>query len=274
MRPVRRLQPCCCGAHDSYQAASKEPAAASASWPGHLLQLCFMLSCWRTLPQNQACVCSIFNFDVVRACAQRYFCVKAGSWLPLNSSCAAPAQKMATPYKAPMGAVTKPAEEESVRVHRIRITLTSKNVVNLEKGTPTRARLAIQPICLWPCHFSRAGKKIFCDLHSLRSTEPRLIGFASPRRSVRRPDSRRQGKAAEGEGAGAYADQGPAHHHPQVSLRRGCAPAPPSLPASAAPLRKPLTAAACTPPRAQLPRRACSHLHHSSRRQHELRVMV
>ena len=42
---------------------------------------------------------------------------------------------MATAYKPPVGAGKTGAEEETVRVHRIRITLTSKNVVNLEKGT-------------------------------------------------------------------------------------------------------------------------------------------
>ena len=41
---------------------------------------------------------------------------------------------MTTPYKAPMGATKPAADEEAVRVHRIRITLTSKNVMNLEKG--------------------------------------------------------------------------------------------------------------------------------------------
>lgn len=40
---------------------------------------------------------------------------------------------MATAYKPPQ-AGGKGADEEAVRVHRIRITLTSKNVVNLEKG--------------------------------------------------------------------------------------------------------------------------------------------
>lgn len=42
---------------------------------------------------------------------------------------------MTTPYKAPQGE-GKAAGEETVRVHRIRITLTSKNVANLEKGAP------------------------------------------------------------------------------------------------------------------------------------------
>lgn len=45
---------------------------------------------------------------------------------------------MATAYKPPQGG--KGADEEAVRVHRIRITLTSKNVVNLEKGERRRAR--------------------------------------------------------------------------------------------------------------------------------------
>ena len=42
---------------------------------------------------------------------------------------------MSTPYKAP-GGEGKSAAEELQRVHRIRITLTSKNVANLEKGAP------------------------------------------------------------------------------------------------------------------------------------------
>lgn len=46
---------------------------------------------------------------------------------------------MATAYKPPQGG--KGADEEAVRVHRIRITLTSKNVVNLEKGALIYASL-------------------------------------------------------------------------------------------------------------------------------------
>ena len=42
---------------------------------------------------------------------------------------------MATAYKAPQGE-GKSVAEELQRVHRIRITLTSKNVANLEKGAP------------------------------------------------------------------------------------------------------------------------------------------
>jgi hypothetical protein len=42
---------------------------------------------------------------------------------------------MSTAYKAPQGE-GKSAAEELQRVHRIRITLTSKNVANLEKGAP------------------------------------------------------------------------------------------------------------------------------------------
>ena len=44
-------------------------------------------------------------------------------------------RSMSTPYKAP-GGEGKSAAEELQRVHRIRITLTSKNVANLEKGAP------------------------------------------------------------------------------------------------------------------------------------------
>jgi hypothetical protein len=42
---------------------------------------------------------------------------------------------MSTAYKPPQGE-GKSAAEELQRVHRIRITLTSKNVANLEKGAP------------------------------------------------------------------------------------------------------------------------------------------
>jgi len=51
---------------------------------------------------------------------------------------------MSTAYKAPQGE-GKSAAEELQRVHRIRITLTSKNVANLEKGAPPPLPRTPQP---------------------------------------------------------------------------------------------------------------------------------
>ena len=53
---------------------------------------------------------------------------------------------MTTPYKAPQGE-GKAAGEETVRVHRIRITLTSKNVANLEKGAHCHSPGAVPRAC-------------------------------------------------------------------------------------------------------------------------------
>lgn len=105
-------------------------------------------------------------------------------------------------------------EEEGAQVHRIRITLTSRNVKNLEKGRQ-RARGGLSKIngC-----FAIAISSVE-ELLSLLVHIPLYVKILW--HSLHRPDPRCQGQAAEGEGPCADAHQGAAHHHQEVTLWRG-----------------------------------------------------
>lgn len=102
--------------------------------------------------------------------------------------------QMATAIKP----VQKPGveEAEAAPIHRIRITLTAKNVKSLEKG-----------------EVEHLGDE---------RCRPRMLMLAplpDLPRSVRRPDPDRQGQAGQGEGPRAHAHSRAEDHHPQVSLR-------------------------------------------------------
>ena len=84
--------------------------------------------------------------------------------------------------------------------HRIRITLTSRNVANLEKGA-CAARFV-----RW-----RGGPP----------TSSLIINLSLPLGSVQGPDWRRQEQEAQRQGPRAHAHQVPAHHHAQDTQRRG-----------------------------------------------------
>ena len=98
-------------------------------------------------------------------------------------------------------------EDAAVKVHRIRITLTSRNVKNLEKGVPATSPAASLPLpLLFPARlppFPRAEMR-----------PPRA-------HSLRRSHQGRQGQASQGERAGAPADQGAPHYDAQVAVWRG-----------------------------------------------------
>ncbi len=108
-------------------------------------------------------------------------------------------------------AVGKPGQEEDVaQVHRIRITLTSRNVKNLEKGAK------LLP-CFWPSHWQKQkpSDMIPCDCCA------RIECAVDHLCSVRRPHQGCQGQEPESEGPRAHPYQGAAHHHQEVALWRG-----------------------------------------------------
>jgi hypothetical protein len=110
-------------------------------------------------------------------------------------------QMSAAPAPGPFKASAKAAAEEGERIHRIRITLSSRNVKNLEKGA-------------WFDHTD-----VIRSNDSRRSVWPESWQSWWVWCSVRGPDPWCQGQAAEGEGPRAHAHQASAHHDPQVAVR-------------------------------------------------------
>lgn len=157
-----------------------------------------------------------------------------------------------SPERTAQMAAIKPTMKEGVEaeeapLHRIRITLTSKNVKNLEKGErESGLRLGhsrFPPLlCTAQCLQGHSGmlapfgpvsrgraEGVQRGAPAPEESAPqevpqrcriltRCMCFPSPR-SVRRPDQGRQGQAAQGEGPRPHAHQDPAHHHPQGPLR-------------------------------------------------------
>ena len=129
------------------------------------------------------------------------------------------------PQMASLKEAVKPGVEEAAPVHRIRITLSSRNVKNLEKGKYPRPPPHLIPRASTPFALSRCCS-ILCApfLESSRSCinhhslEP--LSASALSHSVRRPHPRREGEAAQGQGSREAAHQGAAHHHPQGARRQ------------------------------------------------------